>query len=148
MGKHTTDSFWFDRGIQFECTQCGACCTGGPGAVFLSEEDMDRLTSYLQMEKDTFLQDYTHRVQGEISLIEKDHTDCIFLKDNRCSVHEARPTQCRTYPFWFDRMRSEEAWQQTCLECPGLGKGKTYSQEEILTIIHRDLERPRPDDEP
>lgn len=146
MSNTPPDSFWFDDGISFECTECGACCTGGPGAVFLSEEDIDRFSSHLKMDRDTFLRTYTHRVEGEISLTEKENTDCIFLKDNRCSVHEARPIQCRTYPFWFSNLRSEAIWQKTCLECPGVGRGRVHGKEDILTAMHKDLERPRPED--
>lgn len=143
MTEPATDTFWFDQGIRFECTECGACCTGGPGAVFLSDQDIERLTRHLKMDRQEFLNRYTHPVEGQISLREKDNTDCIFLHESRCRLHAARPVQCRTYPFWFARMRSEHAWQQTCLECPGIGRGRLYHREEILDIIDQDLQRPR-----
>jgi len=38
---------------------------------------------------------------------------CIFLQDDKtCSIYEARPVQCRTYPFWPRIMKSREAWRQ------------------------------------
>ena len=63
--------------------------------------------------------------------------DCMFLKDKKCSVYEARPTQCRTWPFWPEVMPAK-AWKKEVLAfCPGIGKGRIWSAEEItenLTI--------------
>lgn len=129
---------WFHDGIRFECTQCGACCTGEPGAVYLTEADIQRLCQHLDLSRDHFLEQYTHRVHGRISLREKEHGDCIFLEEARCTLHAARPDQCRTYPFWPERMRSTAAWEQTCLECPGIGRGRLYTEEEILGILESD----------
>jgi len=37
---------------------------------------------------------------------------CVFLDDeSKCSIYEARPLQCRTYPYWPRVMRSREAWE-------------------------------------
>lgn len=36
---------------------------------------------------------------------------CIFLgEDNRCTIYEARPLQCRTYPYWPRMMMSRDEW--------------------------------------
>lgn len=38
--------------------------------------------------------------------------DCVFLGiDNACTIHEVRPVQCSTYPWWPDLMQDEAAWQ-------------------------------------
>ncbi|MFM1805538.1 MAG: hypothetical protein RL136_2417, partial [Planctomycetota bacterium] len=29
---------WYAEGLRFECTQCGNCCSGGPGAVWFTPE--------------------------------------------------------------------------------------------------------------
>lgn len=134
---------WFDEGICFECTRCGTCCMGGPGAVFLSEADIERFCRGLGLEREAFLSRFTHRVDGEISLIEQTNHDCIFLQNAQCQVHELRPVQCRTYPFWFERMRSEDAWGRTELECPGIGRGRRWSRDEILDQLDRDFYRPQ-----
>ena len=38
----------------------------------------------------------------EIHCTAKADNACIFLKDNRCSVQEAKPLACRLYPFMVD----------------------------------------------
>jgi Fe-S-cluster containining protein len=40
---------------------------------------------------------------------EQDH--CIFLStENQCQIYLARPTQCSTYPFWTNIMKSKYTW--------------------------------------
>ncbi|MFZ4403918.1 MAG: YkgJ family cysteine cluster protein, partial [Pseudobdellovibrionaceae bacterium] len=61
--------------------------------------------------------------------------DCLFLKDKKCSIYEARPTQCRTWPFWPEVMPAK-AWKKDVVSfCPGVGKGKLWSPEEIKSIL-------------
>jgi hypothetical protein len=37
---------WYADGLQFTCSQCGNCCTGGPGYVWMSKEEIVRLAEY------------------------------------------------------------------------------------------------------
>ena len=37
---------------------------------------------------------------------------CVFLENNQCSIYEARPVQCSTYPFWPNILKSEKAWNE------------------------------------
>ena len=30
---------WYAEGLRFKCTQCGGCCTGGPGFVWFDEDE-------------------------------------------------------------------------------------------------------------
>jgi Fe-S-cluster containining protein len=64
----------------------------------------------------------------QLSLRERANYDCVFWKDG-CSVYEARPLQCRTYPFWPSLLESRRAWD--AMGCPGMGKGELHSREEI-----------------
>lgn len=64
--------------------------------------------------------------------------DCVFF-DDRCTIYPVRPTQCKTYPFWFKNLRSEEAWRKTAAECPGIGQGRIHTAEEILGRVHEDM---------
>ena len=41
------DGPWYRYGLSFECTQCGNCCTGGPGFVWVEEEEIRAIADFL-----------------------------------------------------------------------------------------------------
>jgi hypothetical protein len=48
---------------------------------------------------------------------------CPFLEESGCSIHPAKPTQCRIFPFWPELVESRREWKKTAKYCPGIGKG-------------------------
>ncbi len=79
-----------------------------------------------------FEEKYVRSVGIRKSLVEYENGDCVFLQDRKCTLYEDRPRQCRTWPFWDSNISTPQAWEATCEACPGAGKGKIYSVEEIL----------------
>ena len=128
-------AYFFDGGLRFSCTQCGKCCAGAPGTVFMNAAESERLARHLGLPVEQFLAEYAYPVEGGHSLRETgENYACILFRDERCTVYEVRPSQCRTFPFWAENVRSETAWRKTCRNCPGIGQGRLYSREEILSI--------------
>ena len=124
---------WYRDGLRFECTQCGDCCTGAPGFVWVNQEEIDALAKRLQLDVDQFEKLDVRKIGVRRSLVEFPNGDCIFFdtKARNCSVYEDRPRQCRTWPFWNSNLRTPAAWQETCEHCPGSGRGKLYPIEHI-----------------
>jgi Fe-S-cluster containining protein len=124
----------YEKGLQFECTRCGKCCTGFPGYVYLSEREITTIAHHLMMEPLLFIKNYTKivRVFGEprLSLIEKEHFDCVFFNEG-CLIYEIRPYQCISYPFWRRHIMSLREWNKLGDFCPGINSGRLYSKEEI-----------------
>jgi Fe-S-cluster containining protein len=128
---------WFEKGLRFTCTGCGDCCTGAPGFVWVNREEIEALARKLNLTPEKFEELYVRRVGIRKSLVEYDNGDCVFFDSHsrKCKVYEARPRQCKTWPFWHSNLLSEETWRQTCEACPGSGKGKLHSAEHILHQI-------------
>lgn len=124
---------WYDEGLRFNCTQCGDCCTGAPGYVWLNKLEITALAKRLHMDEESFEEKYVMKVGIRKSLKEFSNGDCVLLdtKSRGCKVYEDRPRQCRTWPFWDSNLKSPEAWQQACDVCPGSGKGKLYQLDAI-----------------
>lgn len=112
---------WYGKGLRFECTGCGKCCTGAPGVVFVSEEEIENIATYLKLNiKDIYIR-YIRRVNGKLALVElSKNYDCIFLKDNKCTIYPVRPKQCKTFPWWPQNLSSEKDWQEASIYCEGI----------------------------
>ena len=143
---------WWSEGVRFQCQGSGKCCVsrGEYGYVFLTTSDRARMAQYLGLTLSAFTRSYCTQVDGNWALREDPaEPDCPFLQDHKCTVYEARPTQCRTWPFWPEVM-SARAWSQEVASfCPGVGKGPLISAEEIKTRLseqrqsEKDLESER-----
>ncbi len=132
---------WYREGLSFSCTRCGDCCTGAPGYVWVEPAEIEALAKHLGLSVDSFGERYLRKVGRRYSLIEKPGGDCVFF-DKGCSVYPARPTQCRTFPFWRGNLKSERAWDEIADECPGIGQGKLFPVEEIEALKRGDAETP------
>jgi len=131
----TLEEPFYSKGLSFECTRCSACCRFDPGYVFLSETDLQRLTAFTGLDREDFISLYCRKVDAggfkRLSLKEKTNNDCWFWEENGCTVYEARPLQCRSFPFWFVTMGSREAWDREAAHCPGINRGRVHTREEI-----------------
>ena len=132
------ESPWYREGLAFTCTQCGACCTGAPGYVWVNEAEITRLAEFRGMSLDDFGRRFLRRVGENISLVERPGGDCIFWdKAVGCTVYEARPVQCRTWPFWPENIATPDNWDSVTKVCPGSGQGQVFSVEEITATASR-----------
>jgi uncharacterized protein len=124
---------WYNEGLRFDCTQCGNCCTGSPGYVWVTEEELQAIAEYLDKPIGELRLLYTRPARGKVSLTEYANGDCVFFdsRTRRCTVYPVRPRQCRTWPFWKSNVATPEAWDRTQQVCPGAGKGAFVSLEEI-----------------
>lgn len=79
-----------------------------------------------------FAKKYCAKTNGYFHLKHsEEEVDCRFLRDKKCEVYEARPTQCRTWPFWPEVMYAKTWAEEVKTFCPGVGKGKLYTAAEI-----------------
>ena len=129
----TTPEPWYAGGLRFTCTECGDCCTGAPGYVWVTQEEINALAARLEIPVLEFERRFVKTVGIRRTLKERKNYDCVLLdpETRKCTAYEARPRQCRTWPFWNSNLKSPEAWQQTCEVCPGSGQGKLYQLESI-----------------
>ncbi len=126
---------WYAEGLRFACTRCGRCCTV-PGWVWVGEEEIARLAEHLGLGVEEFGRRYLRRVGRRLSLVEKANGECVFWESGRgCTVYPARPTQCRTFPFWKEHVASPRAWAEVEEFSPGVGEGKVYTRAQIERLL-------------
>jgi Fe-S-cluster containining protein len=137
---------------------CGDCCRGfNEGEVYLYWDDITKLANFLGYNGNEGLKEFAKKILKVITnkfywkepeaskgknyrfntlgfkfVGEDEH--CQFLKENKCTVHSARPFQCRCFPFWQMMVSSRKNFINYSKKCPGLRtlKGRFYSKQSIL----------------
>lgn len=134
---------WYREGLSFECTQCGNCCSGPPGYVWVTPKDVEDIARFIGKTDGKLGKEHIRRVAFRTSLVEKPGGDCVFLKREGgkalCSIYPVRPLQCRTWPFWDHNLKTKSAWDDASKNCPGMNRGKHY---DFVAIEGIRLKRP------
>ncbi|RXK01235.1 zinc/iron-chelating domain-containing protein [Arcobacter sp. CECT 8986] len=107
-----------------ECSSCkGNCCIGESGYIWITKDEIENLAKHLNISLDEVRVNYLRKVGYKYSIKERqlapDNFACIFFdtEKRQCSVYEARPTQCRTFPFWeYFKNNEKEVYE----ECPAI----------------------------
>jgi Fe-S-cluster containining protein len=122
--------------LRFACQpSCTRCCRV-KGFVYLSEADLVRAAGYVGLTPAEFEAKYVIRYRTLLRLRRTPNNECHFLSESGCSIHPAKPTQCRLYPFWPELVENREAWQQEREVCPGIGKGELIQIGTACEIAH------------
>jgi Fe-S-cluster containining protein len=139
--------------MKFECQEsCGGkCCKpnwDGKAAsfVFLTKLDRHRLGSFLQKPIPAFANygefdstRFTMKKTRQWYIRPAADGSCPFLKNGRCGVYEARPTQCKTFPMWPELMVNT-VYEDLKEFCPGVEKGETMTHRLLFEQIEADKE--------
>ncbi len=123
MLEHKDYTYKFDEVL---CSSCeGNCCIGESGYIWISNEEIATLSNYLGISTEDTILRYLIKVNYKYSIkerkISENNFSCIFfdLNKKQCSVYEARPIQCRTFPFWeYFKNNIDELVE----ECPAIIK--------------------------
>jgi uncharacterized protein len=81
---------------QIDCTQCANCCR--VSEVGITDRDIDKLAKFIGVTREEFLRDFTQPDEAGDLILRKTEAGCVFLKNNLCTVYEARPQNCANFP--------------------------------------------------
>lgn len=127
---------WYANGLRFECTRSGNCCRnhGDYAFVYLASRDVKAIAKHLEQGESEFVGRYCRKEEGW-TVLRMDHPACPFQSETgACEIYPVRPRQCATWPFWEENL-TEEVWKGPVAECcPGIGRGKLFTAEEVERI--------------
>lgn len=128
------------RKIGFGCQRCGECCRGEDNSVVVFPSEIRRIQKATGLQ---WLDVASPPEEGEWDKngcfhtlewrLKKEDGSCRFYQNGRCSVYQARPVLCKTYPFYLDNCAL------VCSECRGLGS--LIEQEEADKMAEQLLQR-------
>ena len=102
--EHNDYPYKFDSN---KCDSCeGNCCIGESGYIWITKNEIDILAKHLEISVESLTSNSLRKVGYKYSIkeIQLSQTNfvCKFfdLDKKQCSIYEARPNQCRTFPFW------------------------------------------------
>ncbi|HBG04590.1 MAG: hypothetical protein A2075_21305 [Geobacteraceae bacterium GWC2_58_44] len=102
---------------QIDCTLCGNCCKVMQPE--LTAGDAKKLASQHELATNDFQARFLHDNEDGKGFI-FNAQPCPFLQNNRCSVYDNRPRDCRSYPHLHKRdfvFRMNQAYSN-CSICP------------------------------
>ncbi len=107
-----------------ECSNCkGNCCIGESGYIWINFVEIQNLSNLLKISVDDLKKDHLRKVGYKFSIKEKklsfNNFACEFFDTSlrQCTIYEARPKQCRTFPFWdYFKENEKEVYE----ECPAI----------------------------
>jgi len=83
---------------EIECINCGRCCKKLKPT--LSRQDQQRLANRLEMTVSQLRKQYLEYDESDDEPAwQIKNVPCPFQKDNKCTVYEDRPDDCRGYPY-------------------------------------------------
>src|SRR5690606_23736329 len=113
-------------------------CCARPGDVFLTQDDLARIADYLGLGEQEFLERYCAPDDGEgLRLSNPTKSTCHFLEAEGCRIHDVKPLQCRTFPFWPETVSTRRAWKGLSGYCPGVGVGQILPVEMVRAEAQR-----------
>ena len=102
----------------FECQECGDCCKGY-GGTFVNDNDISRISLYLNIDKESFLNIYCDWSGGRPLIKCSESGYCIFW-DKLCTIHEVKPRMCKIWPFIESILVDPSNWAIIKSMCPGI----------------------------
>lgn len=134
---------WFESqgGLRFQCTQCGKCCAR-PGFIAVYPDESVELA-------DRYRKGATPRDLAGVLwtwddafgawLIEvEEGQSCPYLVDEQCSVHDVKPRQCATYPFWEEIIGNRLTWAQEADHCEGIRADGDLYTPQLIELIEQE----------
>jgi len=130
---------WYEeKGVNFACTRCGKCChLSKRRVVRVNDREIQAIAQHLNESLKSVRRDRVESGRGVLrgKVNARGERVCTFLtEDNLCLVEKAKPTQCRTYPFWPEVVASSYEWRAEQVRCEGIeakGEAKVVTREEI-----------------
>jgi uncharacterized protein len=125
--------------VLFDCSKCGLCCGDTKENIrhiLLLESEANAISGETCLPKQEFTKKITGKSPYCYEMKKSSEGNCLFLKENQCSIYTLRPLVCRFYPFElkFEKDKGQHVFNFT-FECPGISKGRTITRKDFEELF-------------
>ncbi len=92
----------------FKCMNCGKCCSAFYSQINVTVGDLIRISGFLEKPISYILKNFVGinpfgdpENPTKFSYEPGINMPCLLRKNERCSIYEARPLNCRLFPYWI-----------------------------------------------
>ncbi|MDR2081296.1 MAG: YkgJ family cysteine cluster protein [Campylobacteraceae bacterium] len=102
------------------CMTCkGKCCTGKSGYIWVQKSEILALSEFLKIKDEDFILQYLSKIGFRYTLKEipfQDGFACVLFdaENHGCKAYDARPSQCRSFPFWDYFKHKQKELEDEC----------------------------------
>jgi len=93
---------------RFKCMNCGKCCSAFYSQINVTVGDLIRISGFLEKPISYILKNFVGinpfgdpENPTKFSYEPGINMPCLLRKNERCSIYEARPLNCRLFPYWI-----------------------------------------------
>jgi len=131
----TREKWWEKEPLRFECQDdCFKCCAK-PGIVYFDKAAIKNGAGIINVSVDVFKKEFLKKDDGHWMHEVENGNPCAFLTPGGCVIHNGKPLQCRSYPFWHENMTSKSMWKLVEGFCPGVGVGPAATVATIRQFL-------------
>ena len=136
-------SFEYPPRIRFECNRCGLCC-GDTNyrvrTIALLKSEAQQISVVTKREIREFAQEMRGMQPYAYLMRKNEDGNCVFIKENRCTIYRIRPLVCEFYPF--ELLTDDKGLYvfRSSDECPNLGKGKILDRSHFERLFRHSSE--------
>ena len=120
--------------MRFQCQPgCIRCCEE-KGFVYLTPDDIARLSEHLAIPGTEFIRRYLCGRPPLLRFRKLRKKLCPFLLAEGCSVHAVKPLQCSSFPYWPELLANPAERRAAAQYCPGMNRGPLVNLEDARQV--------------
>ncbi len=131
--------FIFPVNVRFACSRCGLCCGDTKQKtrhILLLETEAGKIARHTAQSINDFSIEIKDKHPYVYEMKKTNEGQCVYLKDNQCTIYSLRPLICMFYPFElkFDEDKGLYIFEFT-FECPGINQGAVLNQKDFKRLF-------------
>jgi len=129
----------YPKDIRWRCLRCHACCGDTKQHIRhikLLETEATTISHFIGRQRKRFCVSSDESGPYKFEILKQSPGDCIFLRENSCTIYSERPLTCRFYPFYLEETsQNRYKFGITNENCPGLGQGPVLEMEFFVQLL-------------